>query len=135
MLTGVGPGTVEYEGSYQPPFVVQFSWTPRVGLRNGVYFANEVMMLNAPYAQQIGIKGMDPTKYFPFEFNKTYRCAIVVGRKRSELYFDGQLIGTGAGYEKRVEKIEITSGDDWSPGKIEIGDFTIVRGTDKVPTR
>ena len=132
-LVGIGPGSIVHEGSFQPPFVAQFVWTPRAGIRNSINFGSEVSLNNAAYAQKIGLKGMDGDKYFDFKHNTSYHFTVVVARKRSEFYVDGVLIGEGAGSEKKVEKIEIFGGDDWSPGKIEVENFLIFRATDKVP--
>lgn len=132
-LVGVGPGSIIHEGSFQPPFVAQFEWTPRAGIRNEVHFGNEVSLHNLAYVPKLKLKGMDEAKAFEFKHNTTYKFTVVVARKRSEFYVDGVLIGEGAGSDKKVEKIEIMGGDDWSPGKIEVENFQIYRATDKVP--
>ncbi len=90
-------------------------------------------MQNAAYSDKIGLRGVKEDQYFAFQHGTTYRCAIVVARKKSELYVDGKLICTGPGREKKTDKIMLTAGDGWSPGLMEYEDFIILRGTEKPP--
>lgn len=132
-LTGSGDGSIEIEVSLQPPFVAQFKYNPKNGLRAGVIF-DHVGLQNAAYADKFGLPGMEDAKRFPYKHGTTYQCTLVVSRKQCELYVDGKLACSGPGKEKKISKITIFSGDGWSPGSVEVQDLIIVHGTDKVPT-
>jgi hypothetical protein len=132
-LTGSGNGSIEYEISLQPPFVAQFKYNPKNGLRAGLFFDN-VGLQNAAYSDKFGLPGVDDEKLFSYKHGTTYRCALVVSRKQSELFVDGTLVCSGPGRDKKVEKVTIHSGDGWSPGSVEVQDLMVLRGTDKVLT-
>jgi hypothetical protein len=131
-LSGNGNGSIEYAISLQPPFVAQFKYNPKNGLRAGVIF-DGVGLANAAYSDKFGLPGLDDEKLFPYKHGTTYRCSLVVSKRQSELFVDGKLVCSGAGKDKKVERITIHSGDGWSPGSVEVQDLIILRGTDKVP--
>ncbi len=83
-LTGKGESYIEYAVNLQPPFVAVFKFTPKEGTREGVIF-DDVGMQNAAYSDKIGLRGVKEDQYFAFQHGTTYRCAIVVARKKSRV--------------------------------------------------
>jgi hypothetical protein len=132
LLTGSGDSVIEYETSLSPPFVVQFTMNIVSGSRE-MLDMDQVGVHNVGYQDKFGPKGGDESKFFAFKHNQPYHCVLVVARKMSEFYVDGNLITDGAGESKKVEKIRLDGGDGWSPGKTEYQDFVVIRGADHVP--
>ena len=130
-LTGSGTGAIEYEGSFQPPFVVQFRYRVNKGTRTRLDMAH-VGLHNAAYAKKFGLMGTEEEHFFEYQHGTQYRCTIIVNRKQSILYVDGKQICTGVGEEGRIDKVVITSGDSWSPGEVEVQDLVVLRATNKV---
>ena len=133
-LVGDGDGSIQLDISLQPPFVAVFKYNPAKGIRAGLIFDGPGIQ-NAAYADKLGIPGVKDEEYMPYKHGTAYRCVFVVGKKQCDLYVDGKHICTGAGKDKKVEKITIYSGDGWSPGSVEVQDLVILRGTDKVPAQ
>lgn len=87
---------------------------------------------NVGYGNKFGPHGGDEQKFFEFTHGRTYRCTLVVNRKKSELYVDGEYVTDGNAQEGKVEAIVLNAGDGWSPGTVEWRDLVILIGTDKV---
>jgi hypothetical protein len=130
-LLGIGDGSITFDVSVHPPFVAQFKFNSKKGQRAGVLFDGTGIQ-NAAYSDKFGIPSVDEAKYFAYKHDTVYRCTFVVSKRQTELYVDGKLICTGPGRDKKIEKITINSGDNWSPGFVEVQDLTLLRSTDKV---
>jgi hypothetical protein len=110
-----------------PPFTLDFKIKVIDGMRPRVRIGS-LECGNEGYEKTLALypPGRDEG-LFPYERGQSYSVSLVVTVKSVEFYVNGELISTGPGLDREVDKLEFSGGDSWSKGTTEYRDIFITK--------
>jgi hypothetical protein len=126
-LTGKGDSITDCYVTVGPPFTLDFKIKVIDGMRPRVRIGS-LECGNEGYEKTLALypPGRDEG-LFPYERGQSYSVSLVVTVKSVEFYVNGELISTGPGLDREVDKLEFSGGDSWSKGTTEYRDIFITK--------